>query len=306
MDHLPAQSPPFETPQSIAVPGAYCLAGADLNKDGDIDLAVLSNEAGSSVAAVTTLLGNGVGGFTQSAVLNSTIVLGGPVVADFNRDGKLDLAFSGNAITFGNGDGTFGPITQLAAGLPEPNPFATIATVADFTGTKASDLAIPDAFNNTMYILLNQGNGTFALSSLTTSPNPAWSCIAADVNGDGKADLICSTTIGDITFYLGNGNGTFQLGTTIHNSFYEANGLIYTNLNGDGIPDIGQVNEQSFGVFQRNGDGTFQAPIWFGAGPEPITPAAADLHGQSKGSGVPDIIITDGSGTVLILHNTTP
>ena len=59
-------------------------------------------------------------------------------------------------------------------------------------------------------------------------------------------------------------------------------------------------------MFAGNGDGTFQAPVWFGLGPDPAEVVSADLHGQGAASGLPDVVVTDGSGKLLVLLNTTP
>ena len=295
----------FKAPASIAVPGANCLAGGDFNRDGKFDLAVTGS--GASAGTVTTLLGNGDGTFTQGAVLNSSVALGEPVVADYNRDGKLDLAFTSNLITFGNGDGTFGPLSPLSTGIPPLNAFATSIAVADFNGDKAPDLAVTDPFNNAMYILLNNGHGSFTLGSFLTQPQGvAAYVIVGDVNHDGKVDLLCNTLLGDIAFYLGKGDGTFTPGNSIPVQLFLAGSLAYFDMNGDGIPDLAQVNEHSFGVFQGNADGTFQDPQWFGLGNSPFMAVPANLHGQSKTSGKPDVVVTDASGYVTVLLNTTP
>src|SRR5207247_690810 len=95
------------------------ISAGDFNQDGNIDLAVANSEFGIG-DVVAILLGNGNGTF-QNGV---SYPLGNgtpspPLVADFNRDGKLDIAVgdcnsyvncdSYVQVLLGNGDGTFQP-----------------------------------------------------------------------------------------------------------------------------------------------------------------------------------------------------
>jgi len=75
------------------------------------------------------------------------------------------------------------------------------------------------------------------------------------------------------------------------------------DLNGDGIPDVVQAIGSSVSVFVGNGDGTFQAPFYVGAGPVPLDILVANLHGQSASAGMPDIVAPDSSGGVMVLFN---
>jgi len=138
-------------------------------------------------------------------------------VADFNRDGKLDLAVANLAsnnvsILLGTGTGIFEPILNFAAGL---NP-AWIA-LGDFNGDGKVDLAVVNAtgsrntgFKTTVSVLLGNGNGTFESPRSSVAGTKASFLISADLNGDGKLDLaVADPGSNNIEILLGLGNGYF-------------------------------------------------------------------------------------------------
>jgi hypothetical protein len=197
----------------------------DFNGDGKLDIAVgnFSGPYNQGVAnyigdSVTILLGNGDGTFTPAP--GSPVAVGyGPdalVVGDFNGDGKLDLAVANDwdnnvTILLGNGDGTFTPApgSPVAVGV-EPSALA----VGDFNRDGKLDLAVANFEDNSVTILLGQGNGSFTPAPNSPvsieSPTLPYGLAAGDFNGDGLLDLAVSG-FGDDTVAIlsGNGDGTF-------------------------------------------------------------------------------------------------
>ncbi|HWF46592.1 MAG TPA: VCBS repeat-containing protein [Bryobacteraceae bacterium] len=187
------------------------IAAGDFNGDEKLDAIVaggsggVSAELGTSGLAVS--LGNGDGTFTSAN--GSPISLGqnlsAIVVADFNGDGKLDVAVTDSLANdvytlLGNGDGTFGPPSTVAVGN---DPDAIVA--ADFNNDGKLDLAIANFSDNTVTLLLGNGDGTFtqaAGSPYHVGKGP-YQIVTADFNGDGKLDLaVVNLTDGTVSVLL--------------------------------------------------------------------------------------------------------
>ena len=141
--------------------GANSAAVADFNGDGKPDLAVANpNFTGTATTStVTVLLGNGDGGFHEPPGYPPQDV-GALALADFNGDGKLDVAVGVDtdaiAVLLGNGNGTFQP--PVTTNIPVSPGYIA---VGDFNGDGKPDLAVTAAFGSSVAILLSNGNGAF-------------------------------------------------------------------------------------------------------------------------------------------------
>jgi hypothetical protein len=295
--------------------GANSVAVADVNGDGKPDI-VVANE---NVVAV--LLGNGDGTFQAAVTYGSGGAGAGPAaVADVNGDGKPDIVVgndcldsncytSGVGVLLGNGDGTFQAAVTYGSGGFGPNSVA----VADLNGDGKSDIVVGNDCDSNgelhcetgpVDVLLGNGDGTFQPAVPYYSYESPQSIAVADVNGDGKLDLVVGTsafvniqTLGEIDVFLGNGDGTFQLAVT-YDSGQGAWGVAVADVNGDGKPDIVSAEVQGgIGVLLGNGDGTFQQPVIYESGYAVGTVAVADLNGDGK----PDIVRAEGDGGIGVL-----
>jgi hypothetical protein len=232
------------------------IVAADFNGDGKLDLAVLDG-----VGDTTVFLGKGTGNFFQQQVFRSPDVA--LAVGDFNRDGKLDLVVIGVSVVgfnpgiaeiyLGKGDGTFEAAQTIVTAMHVTfgNP-----AVGDFNGDGNLDLAIPD-HTGAVNVFLGNGDGTFQNDVPYSTDFAGSSAAAADVNGDGKLDIVTA----GLSVLLGNGDGTFtsdggvQLG---FNSFADVN---LGDFNGDGKLDAAVLAGGDINVLLGNGNGTFQNPI---------------------------------------------
>jgi hypothetical protein len=175
------------------------------------------------------------------------------------------------------------------------NDHLTSLTIADFNGDRKPDLAVLSAVTNSLFILLNNGDGHFEVSSpINVGPVPQ-AVVAGDFDGDGNQDLAVISAEGT-GILLGNGNGTFQPLANIRNAF--GNALAVGDFNGDGILDL-VAGDNQFGTLLLligNGNGTFQAGVELPSAGNPVSLAVADLNNDGR----PDLIVATGSGDKIV------
>jgi hypothetical protein len=253
----------FQPPLTYPLAG-YGVVVGDFNGDGKPDLAVSStNTAGNISGTLSILLGLGNGTFQPLGTYSVSSAL--PVVADFNRDGALDLAVGDGAaalILLGNGQGGFEHPSNYKAGIKNPTAVAT----GDFDGDGKQDLAVVNSVSQTVSVIL--ASGQTHNYSLPFVPE---SLAVGDFNLDGKLDLAVGFAI-----LLGNGDGTFQLTA----NYGPATSVVVGDFNGDGKPDLAGIAGGSGKLLLGNGDGTFQPPRT--AGDVAVYQAAGDFNGDGK------------------------
>jgi tetratricopeptide (TPR) repeat protein len=222
----------------------------DFNDDGIQDFVVTNFKDNT----FSLFLGNGDGTFKQATsspfILPTTAT--GPIAmtsADFNSDGNLDLAIVNQttnnvAILLGNGNASF----SLAASSPFAVGQSPVAIAsADLNGDSHPDLAVVNQTDNTVSVLLGNGDGTFTSavnSPLGTGVAPTAVAIA-DFNGDGVPDIAVTDPQTDsVSVFLGLGQGLFApafelpVGTT-------PTAILAASLSGATLPDVAITDNPS-------------------------------------------------------------
>jgi len=256
---------------------------ADVNGDGKADI------VGFGFSAVRVALGNGDGTFQAAKVGISNY---GPaqdwdtqdhyprLLADVNGDGRADIVafgYAGTFVSFGQADGTFGAkqlgIANFGGQLGWNSQNVNLRLVADVNGDGKADI-LGFGFS-AVRVALGNGDGTFQAAKIGIAdfgPSLGWanqdqySRQLADVNGDGKLDLVGFGGAAVFTA-LGNGDGTFQashialadmstaLGWTSQSAFPR----VMADVNGDGRADIVGFGYGGASVALARADGTFNA-----------------------------------------------
>jgi hypothetical protein len=241
---------------------------ADFNADGKADLALSAFDGyGDDPVGGFVLLSNGDGTFSQSGTYQDNVV----AVGDINGDGLPDLVSSGFApivispeilVWLAKPDGTFTETQDF------PYVGASGVALADFNGDGRLDMAIASSYSSYNYpwvsVAIGRGDGTFQDPVSYETPNSVYNVIAADVNGDGKLDLV---TDGGCVL-LGNGDGSFSPSACTASP---QGSMILGDFNTDGKLDLAILggSPPSINVFLGNGDGTFASSLLY----QPPTPA---------------------------------
>jgi subtilase family protein/fervidolysin-like protein/VCBS repeat protein/FG-GAP repeat protein len=255
-------------------------------------------------------------GFAFHPTLPAGFLPTGVATGDFNRDGKMDWVVSNGGsndlwIYFGNGDGT----AQLPRIIRLTGAAPVQVVTADLRKIGILDLVVAEADSQSLGVLLGNGDGTFQAEVTYFVPGPPLSLAVADVNGDGKLDLVAGLlgngSTGPLATFLGDGTGKFGAPLLTHATFpigsYATTTLVLKDLNGDGLPDVVLVDSGGviFGAhsYLNVGDGTFKHADYFFEGDGPGTVASvavADLDGD----GCADAVTAGAAGIVAVFKGT--
>ncbi len=271
------------------------VAVADVNGDGIPDLVSASDQANGGLFV---LLGNGDGSFRPAIESATGFRASAPVIADFNGDGIPDVATASGvlSISLGNGDGTFKPPIFSSFPVTVSQP-----AVGDLNGDGIPDLVCvvvsSSTGNDSAVVLLGNGNGTFKPPVYLAGGLGTDTVAIADVNGDGKSDLITATDLGAVGVLLGNGDGTFRPA-----NFFPAGqqpvDIAVADFDGDGHPDLVTANYtvggRTVSVLLGSGDGSFRLAGSYAAGPFTTAVAVGDFNGDGR----PDIVTANPTGSV--------
>ena len=285
------------------------VASADFNGDGLPDIVA----AGGNVALLRGL-GGGLFAATQTYALpNVTAAVVNLAVGDINGDGRADLvlllggatASSGGAFVYiANTDGTLKSPVQIHAAT---NLLAI--AMGDVNGDRRADIVIGGQFGSfvsapnpsaDVRLYLGNADGSVTAGTSIASGDDYTALAIADMNRDGKADVVFSNAGAKVSILPGLGNGSFGAVST----FTIANGgpgirsLTIADFSGDGNPDVMIAGGEYSALLLGKGDGTLVGPAALVLANEANHMTTADLNRD----GAPDLVaaLTQGGGIVSL------
>lgn len=210
------------------------------------------------------------------------------------EDGKPTTFFVGERVPI--------DLAQFSASLTPPGfipaassdlfPESTISTGQDpvavigtnFTTSGNFDLAVANHADNTVSILLGNGDGTFSsAANLATGGGPVAEA-TEDFNSDGIPDLaVVNQTDNTISIFIGNGDGTFAL-KGIFPTGKDPVAIVTGDFDADGHIDLAVLNQtdNTISILLGNGDGTFQSQTTFVTGANPSAMVVSDFNNDGK------------------------
>ncbi len=313
---------------AVTVPGAAAsgsfLATGDFSGDGKLDV-ILNDKYGGNLYLFS---GDGNGGFHAPVTLNALATGGsqtgptGAAAADFNGDGKLDLAvtesFAGKVAVLLNSASGLQLSGTFSSGGAVPGPIVA----ADFDGDGKLDLAVVNAPSDdratagNLAVFFGDGHGAFAVAHTYSAGSLPVRLAVADLNGDGKPDLVVTDQgdpfqdprpAGAVYVFLNDGHGAFPAPQTLAFGTYPFDAWI-GDVNGDGRADlmVGSSDTHAaytLAILLGNGNGTFQAPTTLSTQYGPSAVAIRDFDGDGKADlmvshccGATDLTYMQGNG----------
>lgn len=274
--------------------GPRSVAVADFNSDGRNDLAVANIDSFSPVGTVGVLLGNEAGGFDPAVTFASGAYQPRSVaVADFNNDGKADLAIGNNGtnlgagivgVLMGDGNGGFAPATRIALDGD--------VEVGDLNNDGNADLVGMHLTSHTVRVRLGNGAGGFApTTSFASGGFFPVSATIADLNNDGRGDIaVANQSGGRVGVLLGNGSGGFAT-TSYLTGGTTAGSVAVADFNNDGKADLVVANGGSvLSVLLGDGLGAFAPAVAYASGNNnAFSVAVADFNADGNA----DVALTD-------------
>jgi hypothetical protein len=279
------------------------IAAPDLNADGHKDLVVLTSASAilQSRDSLSVFLGDGRGGFTPVPAPSFGRRPAALALADWNQDGKLDLAIANSAandvyILRGDGTGRFAAPLGIAVDM---GPSVLIA--ADFNHDRRPDLAVLNQGNNSLLILVGDGTGSLFPQGRHAAPASTVAALSGYIDADSHLDILVAGKNESLVL-LGDGAGGFRTGPPVDIG-EPINGAALGDLNGDRFADLVATttsHDACVRILMGLGGGRFAPARRYTVLSTPASPVLSDFNQD----GLLDILVnsSDVAG-VTVLDN---
>lgn len=274
-------------PLGVDLCTSYACEFADLDGDGDADLAV-----GNDMAACLIFLNDGTGQFRRHATFGAPSSVRSLTTVDIDADGDIDLLTTcrgrANQIALNNGRAEF--TESISFGTSEDSTIDVAAADLNEDGLPDLILANRDAQPNT--ILLGLGQGTFTDPVPFGGPRSSSRAVAtADFDGDGHIDWVVGNIGAANVLYLGDGTGGVRREIRLNHPAGRTYCLAIADMNGDGRPDVicGNAGQANMVYFSAGDPLTFVTAAFGESDSVTYGLCVADINGD----GTPDVAVAN-------------
>lgn len=287
-------------------PGPVDIVAADLDGDGDCDLATANGTSDN----VSVLLNDG-GTFSPTRAMETGVFTRQLAVADVDLDGDEDLLvanFRGPTLLRNLAGATFAGAQYIDSDFRSVQGIV----VCDLDGDGAGDLFVWRLNDDSIRSFRSNGNGTFAEPTFVATGDEVRDAEVADLDGDGDCDAaVLHQNDQDVAILLNDGGGGLTLASRIgvgQGHRY----LVSGDLDGDGDRDLALVgigslaDDDEMEILRNDGGAAFFSVGFLDAGDDLLKPVVGDLDGDGK----PDLAMIDEdfdvSPMVVLLFNNDP
>jgi hypothetical protein len=231
----------FKAPQIFNIANASGATAADFNRDGHVDLLIVSSQQTSYNGGAQILLNKGDGTFKLGSSWNPGMFVQGHFAGKLRDQKNVDLVISGAtesgsriSIMYGDGKGNFTAGPTFDGG----NINTGSAFIADVNGDGIPDIAFATWEGGSIDVLYGQADGSFTNPIAYECNSYAATVCFVDMDGDGQPDMVVGLAgTYDIAVLL-NQKGIFPTFTRVGTGGGDVRSIAVADLNGDGKPDV--------------------------------------------------------------------